>query len=95
MNSNEHEDGPALPAAAIVAINQGRMIEAIRIVRESVPGLGLKEARDLVEDYAGRDPMLKAQLEQRRAEARRKLIKTFLIIDLLLVAGILWYFFGR
>jgi ribosomal protein L7/L12 len=71
------------------------MIEAIRIVRESVPGLGLKEAKDLVEAYAGRDPMLKAQLEQRRADARRKLIKTFLIIDLLLVAGILWYFFGR
>ena len=39
--------------------------------------------------------MLKAQLEQQRANARRKLIKTFLIIDLLLVAGILWYFFGR
>jgi ribosomal protein L7/L12 len=95
MNSNDNEDGPALPAAAIVAINQGRMIEAIRIVRESVPGLGLKEAKDLVEAYAGRDPMLKAQLEQRRADARRKLIKTFLIIDLLLVAGILWYFFGR
>ena len=95
MNSNDNEDGPALPAAAIVAINQGRMIEAIRIVRESVPGLGLKEAKDLVEDYAGRDPMLKAQLEQRRADARRKLIKTFLIIDLLLVAGILWYYFGR
>jgi ribosomal protein L7/L12 len=95
MKSNDTEDGPALPAAAIVAINQGRMIEAIRIVRESVPGLGLKEAKDLVEAYAGRDPMLKAQLEQRRADARRKLIKTFLIIDLLLVAGILWYFFGR
>jgi ribosomal protein L7/L12 len=95
MNSNDTEDGPALPAAAIVAINQGRMIEAIRIVRESVPGLGLKEAKDLVEAYAGRDPMLKAQLEQRRADARRNLIKTFLIIDLLLVAGILWYFFGR
>ena len=95
MNSNDNENGPALPAAAIVAINQGRMIEAIRIVRESVPGLGLKEAKDLVEDYAGRDPMLKAQLEQRRGDARRKLIKTFLIIDLLLVAGILWYFFGR
>ena len=95
MNSNDNEDGPALPAAAIVAINQGRMIEAIRIVRESMPGLGLKEAKDLVEDYAGRDPMLKAQLEQRRADARRKLIKAFLVIDLLLVAGILWYFFGR
>jgi hypothetical protein len=81
--------------AAIVAVNQGRMLEAIKIVRESVPGLDLKEARDLVEGYAGRDPVLKAQLAQRRAEARRKLIKAVLIIDLLLAAGILWYFFGR
>lgn len=95
MSNDDDDEGPALPAAAIVAINQGRMIEAIRIVRESVPGLGLAEARGLVEDYAGRDPMLKAQLEQQRANARRKLIKTFLIIDLVLVAGILWYFFGR
>ena len=79
----------------MVAVNQGRMIEAIKIVRESVPGLDLKEARDLVEGYAGRDPVLKAQLAQRRAEARRKLIKAVLIIDLLLAAGILWYFFGR
>ena len=98
MMTPDRDDVPVLPAAAIVAVNQGRMIEAIKIVRESVPGLDLKEARDLVEGYAGRDPVLKAQLAQlaqRRAEARRRLIKAVLIIDLLLAAGILWYFFGR
>jgi ribosomal protein L7/L12 len=95
MMMPDRDDVPVLPAAAVVAVNQGRMIEAIKIVRESVPGLGLKEAKDLVEGYAGRDPVLKAQLAQRRAEARRRLIKAVLIIDLLLAAGILWYFFGR
>jgi hypothetical protein len=39
--------------------------------------------------------MLKAQLDQQRAGARRKLIKTVLIIDLALAAAIVWYFFGR
>ncbi len=95
MNSNDTEDGPALPAAAIVAINQGRMIEAIRIVRESRAGPWPEGGQGPRRGYAGRDPMLKAQLEQRRAAARGKLIKAVLFIDLLLVVAIVWYFFGR
>jgi ribosomal protein L7/L12 len=91
----DQDDAPVLPAAAIVAINQGKMIEAIRIVREGVAGLGLKDAKDLVEGYVARDPMLKAQVERQRAGARGKLIKAVLIIDVLLAAAIIWYFFGR
>jgi ribosomal protein L7/L12 len=93
--ATESENGEALPAAAIVAINQGRLIEAIKIVRENTAGLGLKEAKERVDAYVGRDPMLKAQLDQQRVGARRKLIKTVLIIDLALAAAIVWYFFGR
>jgi ribosomal protein L7/L12 len=91
----ERDDTPALPAAAIVAINQGKTIEAVRIVREAAPGRGLKEAKDRVDRYIARDPMLKAQFDLQRAGARGKLIKAVLIVDFLLAAAIIWYFFGR
>ncbi|MEH6420915.1 ribosomal protein L7/L12 [Pseudomonas sp. CGJS7] len=42
-----------LPEAARVAIQRGELIVAIKIVRE-VHGLGLREAKDLVEAYAER-----------------------------------------
>jgi hypothetical protein len=88
-------EAAALPAAAIVAVNQGRMIEAIRIVREGEPGLGLAAARARVEAHVARDPMLKAQLEQKMKEARGRLVRWVLVIDVLLVAAVVWYLFGR
>jgi len=82
-----------MPAAAVVAINQGRVIEAIRIVREASDGLGLKDAKERVDAYIARDPMLKAQHEQQRRPTRGKLVKAVLLIDLLLAVAIVWYFF--
>jgi hypothetical protein len=49
---------PSLPSAALAALQQGRKIEAIKIVRER-EGLGLKDAKDRVERYVANDPMLK------------------------------------
>jgi ribosomal protein L7/L12 len=39
-----------LPTEAVAAVSRGRLIEAIKIVRER-HGLGLKEAKDLVDRY--------------------------------------------
>ena len=44
---------PRLPPEAVTALAEGRKIDAIRIVREAT-GLGLKEAKDLVEDHEAR-----------------------------------------
>ena len=41
-----------LPAEALAALSRGHVIEAIKIVRAAT-GLGLKEAKDLVERYRG------------------------------------------
>ena len=54
-----------LPTEAATALARGQMIEAIRIVREKT-GLGLKEAKDLVERYRDdpeRDAAMRAKLE--------------------------------
>lgn len=50
MDSSKYNSGQ-LPFAAISAIENGKKLEAIKIVREET-GLGLKEAKDLVEQYA-------------------------------------------
>jgi ribosomal protein L7/L12 len=56
-----------LPAEAMAALSRGQLIEAIKIVREKT-GLGLKEAKDLVEGYRDghapmRDEAMRAKLE--------------------------------
>jgi ribosomal protein L7/L12 len=56
-----------LPAEALAALSRGRLIEAIKIVRDT-NGLGLKEAKDLVERYRDgqtpvRDEAMRAKLE--------------------------------
>jgi len=44
-----------IPLAAIAAINQGRKIEAIKIVRVET-SVGLKEAKEIVERYIDTHP---------------------------------------
>ncbi len=45
----------ALPAEAVAALRAGRKLEAIRIVRAAA-GIGLKEAREAVDDFERRQP---------------------------------------
>ncbi len=46
-------DDDALPTALYDALARGKMIQAIKIYRETT-GVGLKEAKDAVEALAGR-----------------------------------------
>lgn len=48
-----------LPAEAMAAISRGQLIEAIKIVRER-HGLGLKEAKDLVDRHRGSSTSMRA-----------------------------------
>jgi ribosomal protein L7/L12 len=89
------QDEATLPAAAIVALNRGQVIEAIKLVRESEPGLGLAGAKAKVDAYVARDPMLKAQVEQQVKASRSRLVRWVIIFDILLFAGLAWYFFLR
>jgi ribosomal protein L7/L12 len=93
MQSTANDDRP-LPAAAAAAIATGHMIDAIKRVREA-EGVGLAEARQRVEAYVQRNPALKAQLAAQQAAMKRRLIQWVLIIDVLLIAAAVWYFFGR
>jgi ribosomal protein L7/L12 len=93
MHDTPDEERP-LPAAAAAALAGGQMIDAIKQLRLA-EGIGLQEAKQRVEAHVRRDPVLKAQYEERQAQTKRKLTQWFLIIDILLIAVAIWYFFGR
>jgi len=44
-----------LPAAALLALGQGQLLQAIKLTREQHPGMGLREAKELVERYRDRN----------------------------------------
>lgn len=93
MQDESGEDHP-LPAAAAAALSTGHMVDAIKYVREA-EGLGLMEAKQRVDAYVARDPVLKAQIADQQARMKRRLIKWALVVDALLVVAFAWYFFGR
>jgi len=77
---------PQLPAAALAALEQGQVIEAIKIVRVE-RDLGLKESKDLVDAYVKSRPDLRQRLEAAQAEAREGFVR-WLVIFLLVAAAI-------
>jgi ribosomal protein L7/L12 len=91
---SDTKSGAQLPATATAAIARGSKVEAIRETRAAT-GLGLREAKDLVERYIAANPVLKDQYEQQNAANRRRRIRWMLVIDALIAAAVLWWFFGR
>ena len=80
-----------LPPEPATLLTEGRLIDAIKALRES-QGIGLKQARDWIDWHIDQDPMLRAQLEARQRETRRKFFFWFLVIDALIVAALISYF---
>lgn len=75
-----------IPSNAIAALEQGNKIEAIKIVRLS-KGLGLKESKDLVEEYLRANPGLEQRFKTKQSENNRS--GKFLFI--LIVIGVIAY----
>ncbi len=69
----------SIPPVAVAALNAGRKIEAIRIVRET-QGIGLKEAKELVESYVELHPELRAQIGQQQSRGLRSIVMWLLFI---------------
>lgn len=75
---------PALPVAAISALQNGHLIEAIRAYREH-SGSGLKDAKEAVEQYLERTPHVHQQFRdaaKRRGAPARRLLWVLMIIGL-------------
>jgi len=79
-----------LPPEPATLVNEGRTIEAIKVLRQS-EGIGLKQAKDWVDWYIAQDPMLAAQLEAQRRTAGRKFFFWFLVVDVIIAAAVIYY----
>ena len=78
-----------IPAEAVAALARGSKIEAIKFVRES-RAIGLKEAKEVVEDYVERHPAVKSRMAQANAQSAKGALRWIVLVA---VASVLaWYF---
>lgn len=83
--------GSPLSAAAVSALHQGNKIEAIKITREE-RNIGLKEAKDAVEEFVQSQPTLQASLTAAQAETKKKALLWFAVLVGLAFLG--YHFFA-
>ncbi len=81
-----------LDASALAALQYGNKIAAIKQVREA-QGIGLKEAKDLVDAYLAGHPEL-AATHAAAASASGATALRWLVAVILIISGA-WYLLGR
>ncbi len=84
----------ALPLEAVALLGEGKVIEAIKSVRQA-EDLGLREAKARVDAHVAQDPILRVQLETQQRAIRRKMFFWFVVVDLAIAAGIIYWLFYR
>lgn len=85
MNPN-----PVIPNEALQALRSGQLIDAIKITREKT-GLGLKESKDLVDQYLKEHPQEQARIQEQLAQRSRGGIK-IIVLMMFILAILVWYF---
>lgn len=83
---------PPLSLEAATLLTEGKVAEAIKVVREET-GAGLKEARARVEAHIAAEPVLRVQIEMQRREARKRFFLWFLLVDVLIAGGVIYYLY--
>jgi ribosomal protein L7/L12 len=78
-----------IPLAAVAALQNGKMIDAVKIVR-AAHGRGLKEAKDAVDHYIATEPLIRSRFEAARAESRRSV--RLWAIAIAMLAGLVAYY---
>jgi hypothetical protein len=84
----------ALPLEAATLLSEGKVIEAIKVVRNT-EGAGHREARARVDAHIAQDPILRVQIETQRQARRRTFFFWFVVVDLAITAGSIYWFFYR
>jgi len=79
------EDPPDLPQAAITALEQGSKIEAIKEVRIA-RSVGLKEAKEIVEDFIEKNSEIKSYMRAANANSARSGLRWLIVMILIAIA---------
>ena len=82
-----------LPSEALNELYAGNKIGAIKYTREH-NRIGLKDAKDFVEDYIDKNPAIKAEMDAVQAESLRRFLH-WLIPAILLIGFCVYYFSGN
>lgn len=82
------DNKPELPPQAIAALEQGRKIKAIKCTRAAL-GVGLKEAKEIVEQFIEKRPDVRNRLVSANAGNARIALKWLLII---ILCGLIIYY---
>jgi hypothetical protein len=80
---------PALSPSAIAELYKGNKIEGIKIVREE-QRVGLKEAKDAVEEYLASQPSLRSTLAAAQSRSQRTFLFWLVIFIALAALGYHW-----
>lgn len=80
---------PTIPVEALAMLRAGQLIDAIKITREKT-GLGLKESKDLIDQYLQDHPQEQAQIQEQLVQRSRGGIKVVILI-LLILAAVIWF----
>ena len=84
----------SLPVEAVTLLGEGKVIEAIKVVRKA-EGLGLRDAKDRVDAHIAQDPLLRVQIETQQRATRRKFFLWFVLVDIVITAGIIYWLFYK
>ena len=77
-----------VPAEAIAALEEGSKVAAIKLTREAT-GLGLMEAKELVEAFLASHPEVNRKLQAASIDAGKPLLRAIIA---LIVTGLLIYY---
>ncbi|HWF60137.1 MAG TPA: hypothetical protein VN666_07485 [Nitrospira sp.] len=70
---------PALSPAAVTALLEGQVIEAIKLIRLE-QNIGLHEAKELIDTFLRSQPTLKNRLDESQADAREGLLRWLIFL---------------
>jgi len=80
---------PRIPPEALNVLREGQLIDAIKITREQT-GLGLKESKDLIDQYLQEHPQEQARVQEQLAQKSRGGIKVVVFI-IVILAVLIWF----
>jgi ribosomal protein L7/L12 len=87
MNSETVRD---IPSSVVSALSQGNKIEAIKLLREAY-GIGLKEAKDMVDEYVKSRPEMSMKLVNLQQETKRSFFIWIVILAIALLVCYWWF----
>lgn len=79
-----------LPIEAMLSVNDGNLLEAIRLLRER-EGLDLARAKARIEAYVAANPALKEAIAERQRERLKEVANRAALIFLVAAAVSVWW----